>query len=98
MPTVKPISDLQRNMADISRECMETKKPIYLTKNGAATLVVMDAEAFDEEMALHEAVFERESRVYSAIMRGVEDVREGRIRTFAQAQKDARVFRTARNA
>ena len=34
-------------MAAIARECRETKAPIYLTKNGSASLVVMDAEAFD---------------------------------------------------
>ena len=53
MPTVKPISELQRNMAAITQECQETRSPIYLTKNGTATLVVMDADAFDEQMSVH---------------------------------------------
>lgn len=95
MPTVKPISDLQRNMGDIARECAETKKPIYLTKNGTASLVIMDAAAFDEEMKLFDVVYERESRVHGSIMRGLEDVRCGRIRPLEQALRDASEARDA---
>ncbi len=98
MPTVKPISDLQRNMGEIARECVETKQPVYLTKNGKATLVVMDAQTFDAEMELHQVVYERESRVHSAIMRGLEDVRAGRVRPLEQALEDARAARSLQHA
>ena len=47
MPVVKPISDLQRNFGSIADSCHQTKEPVYLTKNGSASLVVMDAEAYD---------------------------------------------------
>lgn len=93
MPTVKPISEIQRNMAAITRECKETKRPIYLTKNGSAALVVMDAEAFDREMSLHQAVLEREERVSRAIMRGMEDELAGRVRSLDDALRDARALR-----
>ncbi len=96
MPVVKPISELQRNMSAIARECQRTKKPIYLTKNGAASLVVMDAEAFDAEFELHAEVREREERVYRSIMRGYDDMLAGRTRTFEQACNDAQTFRNAR--
>lgn len=95
MPTVKPISDLQRNAAEIVRECKESQQPIYLTKNGSASLVVMDAEAFDREMSLHRAVYDREARVFSAIMRGREDELAGRTRTLAEARAVAQDLRTA---
>lgn len=49
MPVVKPISDLQRNFGSIADSCHQTKEPVYLTKNGSASLVVMDAEAYDEQ-------------------------------------------------
>lgn len=95
MPTVKPISEIQRNMAGIARECKETKAPIYLTKNGSASLVVMDAEAFDREMSLHQAVLEREERAYRAIMRGREDELAGRVRSLEDALRDAAALREA---
>lgn len=98
MPTVKPISELQRNMARLTKECQETKQPIYLTKNGSATLVVMDAAAFDAEMGLHQAVYEREMRVFRAIMRGREDELAGNVRPLSQAIDDARALRAAQHA
>lgn len=95
MPTVKPISELQRNMAAITNECRATKQPIYLTKNGSAALVVMDAEAFDREMSVHNDVLDREERVFRAIMRGHEDALAGRVRTLDQARRDAKMMRSA---
>ena len=94
MPTVRPISEIQRNMGALTRECRETKEPIYLTKNGSAALVLMDAEAFDREMSLHRSVLEREERVYRAIMRGREDELEGRVRSLSEARRDAEALRS----
>lgn len=98
MPAVKPISELQRNMAAVARECRETGDPIYLTKNGYASLVIMDAEAFDREMAVHRAVYDRESRVFSAIMRGREDELAGRVRTLDDARAAAAALRAGQHA
>lgn len=95
MPTVKPLSEIQRNTAAIARECHETGAPIYLTKNGTASLVVMDAEAFDREMELHRAVYDREARVFDAVMRGREDELAGRTRSLAAARADADALRAA---
>lgn len=94
MPVVKPISDLQRNMASLAQECKESRQPIYLTKNGTASLVIMDAEAFDRERSLHDAVLEREERVCRAIMRGREDEIAGRVRSLESARETARMLRS----
>ena len=48
-PVVKPISDLQRNFGSIADSRHKTKEPVYLTKNGSASLVVMNTEAYDEQ-------------------------------------------------
>ena len=53
MPTVMPVSELQRNFKKVVDECERSSDPIYLTRNGSASLVVMDAAAFDREMAIH---------------------------------------------
>lgn len=52
MPTIKPISELQRNTASLVREAMETKEPIYLTKNGSASVVLIDAQEYDRQAEL----------------------------------------------
>lgn len=93
MPTVRPITDLQRNMGAIAAECHETGRPIYLTKNGSASLVIMDAAAFDEGAELSERVYEREMRVYRSVMRGLDDAAAGRTRTLAEARAGAAALR-----
>ena len=78
MPTVMPVSELQRNFKKVVDECERSSDPIYLTRNGSASLVVMDAAAFDREMAIHERVRDREIRVQKSIERGYEDYLAGR--------------------
>lgn len=56
MPTIKPVSELQRNAASLVREAMETKEPIYLTKNGSAAVVLLDAEEYDRYVKACESV------------------------------------------
>ena len=48
MATIRPVSDLQRKLGDVTKIAKETKEPVYLTKNGAEHLVLIDSEAFSE--------------------------------------------------
>lgn len=50
MKMIRPVSDLRNNFADISKTVHETSKPVFLTKNGYADMVVLSMEAFE---ALH---------------------------------------------
>ncbi len=95
MPVVKPISDLQRNLGPIAKICHETGEPVYLTKNGSASLVVMDAEQFDRQAQALSTVREREERVQRAIVRGYDDMLNGRTRPWKQAKQDAERIRMA---
>lgn len=96
MPTVLPISDLQRNLGSVAAECHETRQPIYLTKNGKASLVVMDAAEFDRRFASLDSLREHEETVQRAISRGYDDLLNGRVRPLAQAMSDADRIRRAR--
>jgi len=95
MPVVKPISDLQRNFSSIADSCHQTKEPVYLTKNGSASLVVM--EAYDEQTRALSAIQEREDRIQRAITRGYDDLVNGRVRPWKQAKADADRIRAARH-
>jgi PHD/YefM family antitoxin component YafN of YafNO toxin-antitoxin module len=97
MPRVEPVTELQRNIVAITEECRQTGEPIYFTRNGKASLVVMDAEAFDREMSLHAEIRDREIRVQKAIMRGYEDIEAGHVRSLSQARKDARHIRSSKS-
>ena len=59
MNTIRPVSDLRNNFADISKTVHETKQPVFLTKNGFGDMVVMSMEAYEE--------LRFESEVYSKL-------------------------------
>ena len=46
-PIIRSSTDIRRDYNSIEMLAKETGKPIYLTKNGRASLVVMDAATFD---------------------------------------------------
>ena len=41
MPLIRPISDLRKHFSEISNQVHETQRPVFLTKNGYADMVVM---------------------------------------------------------
>ena len=44
MPVIRPSSDLRNNYNEISTICHQTKSPVYITKNGAGDLAIMNIE------------------------------------------------------
>ena len=47
MAVIRPVSDLQRKVGELTKIAKETQEPIYLTKNGAEHLVLIDFDAFE---------------------------------------------------
>lgn len=47
MPNIRPISDLRNHFAEITRDVQATGEPVFLTKNGVGSLVVMSMEAYE---------------------------------------------------
>lgn len=47
MALIRPCADLRNNYNEISKICHETKKPIYITKNGSNDLVILSDEAYE---------------------------------------------------
>lgn len=77
MPAIKPLSEFTRNQASIIESLAQTKEPVYLTRNGSACVVVMDAAAFDEAMDFRNELREQQMRTYRGIMCGIEEFSEG---------------------
>ncbi len=48
MPTIRPISDLRNHFAEITREVQERNEPVFLTKNGVGSIVVMSMEQYEQ--------------------------------------------------
>ncbi len=45
--SIRPVSDLRNNFAEISKQVHETSQPIFLTKNGFGDMVVLSMEAYE---------------------------------------------------
>ena len=46
MINIRPISDLRNNFTDIEKEVNSTDSPVFLTKNGYGSMVVMSLEHY----------------------------------------------------
>ncbi len=88
MPKVKSLSEFNRNQASIINELEETQEPLYLTRNGNASIVVMDSEAFDRAMSYRTSAYANEMRVYNSLMEGYADYVSGNIVDAESAEKD----------
>lgn len=89
MPRVKSLSDFNRNQSAIINELKETQEPLYLTKNGRSSLVVMDAEAFDRAISFKKDIYAREMRVYDGLLKGYEEYQQGK--TLSAEDADASI-------
>lgn len=67
MPSIRPISDLRNHFAEITRETQASKEPVFLTKNGVGSLVVMSMEAYEENCYKNEVYDKlREAEIQAA--------------------------------
>ena len=48
MPIIRPLSDLETNLSEITKAVHETDEPVFLTNNGYGDMVVMSMENWEE--------------------------------------------------
>ena len=66
MAVIRPCADLRNNYNEISKICHETKKPVFITKNGYNDLVVLSNESYENLTSkITEAEEERIDRLIS---------------------------------
>ena len=56
LPQIRPISDLRTRLNDIENLARESREPIIMTKNGTASLIVIDSDAYGEHLHHERAV------------------------------------------
>lgn len=59
LPIIRPITDLRTQLNDVCTQATDTQEPVVLTKNGVASYVLMDSDAY--------AGAEQRTRVYLAL-------------------------------
>lgn len=70
MPIIRPSSDLRNKYNEISKICHETKKPVYITKNGAGDLAIMSIEVYEYLTDRYE--------LYKELEKGIKSLEKGR--------------------
>lgn len=93
MPAIKSLSEFNRNQNAAIEALASTREPLYLTRNGSACVVVMDADAFDEAMRFRDELRDEEMRTYRSICRGVREVAAGQC---VDAEEADRAIRRAK--
>lgn len=89
METIRPSIDLQNHYSEISRECRENRKPVYITVEGRGDTVIMgiaDYERMRDELELLRVLNEAQ-----------EDVRMGRVAPIEDTFAGARAMLLAMN-
>ena len=71
MALIRPCADLRNNYNEISTICHQTKKPVYITKNGTGDLAVMSIE-------LYEFLIDR-YELYKELEKGMKSIRNGEV-------------------
>ena len=72
MPSIRPVSDLRNNFAEITREVQANNEPVFLTKNGVGSIVVMSMEAYEQnryESEIYDKLKEAELQALSTTER-----------------------------
>ena len=94
MPSIRPVSDLRNHFAEITKEVQETKEPVFLTKNGVGSIVVMSVDAYEEgryESQVYDKLLEAEIQAVSTSRRvSHEEVMRSARERLKQAEGDRR--------
>lgn len=82
---IHPLTEFKRNTTGLVKQMKKTRRPVVLTVNGKAELVVQDANSYQR-------MLERLDRLEAveAIRQGLEDVEEGRVRDARSALEELR--------
>jgi len=83
---IHPLTEFKRNTAAFVKQIKKTRRPVVLTVNGKAELVVQDAKSYQK-------ILERMDRLeaVAAVRQGLRDVEEGRVRDARKALEGLRV-------
>ncbi|MDR3216399.1 MAG: type II toxin-antitoxin system Phd/YefM family antitoxin [Clostridiaceae bacterium] len=82
MPIIRPVSELRNNFSEI--ETLTRNQPVFLTKNGVGTMVVLSIEDYDKQIAmfeLYKKLAEAEAEIatgdvgkdYKAVIKGIRE-------------------------
>ena len=72
MPLIRPISDLETNLSEITKAVHENPEPVFLTNNGYGDMVVMSMDVWEEmnfENEIYQKLVEAQAEAHSTTKR-----------------------------
>lgn len=66
VPQIRSISDLRNNFTEVYNLAERSGEPVFLTKNGRGSLVVMSMEAYENEQFASEVYLKLKDAEYEA--------------------------------
>lgn len=82
---IQSISDFKRNTPDFVKQLQDTGQPVVLTMNGRASVVIQDAESYQNMTELLER-----AKTIEAIHEGLVDVAEGNVMSIEEFDRTLR--------
>ena len=79
MPIIRPVSDLRNNFSEI--EALSKKQPVFLTKNGVGSMVVLSMDDYDRTILMAD-VYRKIAEAEAAIV--AEDTGKDYKRVFSE--------------
>lgn len=80
---IHSLSSFKRNTSEFIQQMKQTGKPVVLTVNGKAELVVQDAESYQKLLNMLEQL-----ETIAGIKQGLEDIDAGRTRPLAEFEQE----------
>ena len=82
MELIRPSADLRNHYSEISKQCRESRQPVYITVNGRGDTVLMGMADFQQMQA--------ELELLRTLADDEEDVQAGRVAPMADTFSDIR--------
>ncbi len=82
---IQSLSHFKRNTPDLLQQLRETGRPVVLTINGKAELVVQEAQSYQRLLALIDRL-----ETIEGVKQGLRDVNEGKTRPLAEFDAEMR--------
>lgn len=83
---IKPISYLKAHAADIVRNLVREREPLFITQNGEAKVVVQDIESYEET--------QKTMAMLKILALGNRQIEEGKVRSIADVTQGLRDTQT----
>lgn len=82
---IHSLSEFKRNTPDLMQQLRETGRPVVLTINGKAELVVQEAQSYQKLLDLIDRL-----QTIEGVKRGLQDVNEGNTKPLTQFDAEMR--------